>query len=48
MTRPLRFGILGAAKIAPRALIEPARLGSKVKAKALAPAAGGEDNWKEF
>ncbi len=27
MTRPLRFGILGAAKIAPGALIEPARLG---------------------
>jgi methyl-accepting chemotaxis protein len=27
---------------------EPARLGNKVKAKALAPAAGGEDNWKEF
>jgi predicted dehydrogenase len=29
MSRPLRFGILGAAKIAPRALIEPARLGSE-------------------
>jgi len=29
MSRPLRFGILGAAKIAPRALIEPAKLGSE-------------------
>jgi predicted dehydrogenase len=29
MSRPLRFGILGAAKIAPRGLIEPARLGSE-------------------
>jgi len=27
MNRPLRFGILGAAKIAPGALVEPARLG---------------------
>ena len=29
MTRPLRFGILGAAKIAPRGLIEPAKQGSE-------------------
>jgi predicted dehydrogenase len=27
MTRPLRFGVLGAAKIAPRALIQPAKEG---------------------
>ncbi len=29
MTRPLRFGVLGAAKIAPGALIQPAKLGSE-------------------
>jgi predicted dehydrogenase len=29
MTRPLRFGILGAAKIAPRGLIQPAKEGSE-------------------
>lgn len=29
MTHPLRFGILGAAKIAPGALIEPAKLGKE-------------------
>lgn len=36
MTRPLRFGILGAAKIAPRALIEPARLGLEAEVVAIA------------
>ena len=36
MTRPLRFGILGAAKIAPRALIEPARLGPEAEVVAIA------------
>ncbi|HEU4583343.1 MAG TPA: Gfo/Idh/MocA family oxidoreductase [Polyangiaceae bacterium] len=29
MNRPLRFGVLGAAKIAPGALIQPAKLGSE-------------------
>jgi len=29
MSRPLRFGILGAAKIAPGALVQPAKLGSE-------------------
>ena len=29
MTRPLRFGILGAAKIAPRGLIQPAQEGTE-------------------
>ncbi|MEO8180872.1 MAG: Gfo/Idh/MocA family oxidoreductase [Deltaproteobacteria bacterium] len=29
MSRPLRFGVLGAAKIAPGALVQPAKLGSE-------------------
>jgi predicted dehydrogenase len=36
MTRPLRFGILGAAKIAPRGLIEPAKQGSEATVDAVA------------
>jgi predicted dehydrogenase len=36
MTRPLRFGILGAAKIAPRALVEPARLGAEASVDVVA------------
>lgn len=36
MTRPLRFGILGAAKIAPGALIKPARLGSEATVEVVA------------
>jgi predicted dehydrogenase len=36
MTDPLRFGILGAAKIAPLALIEPARLGREAQVVAVA------------
>jgi predicted dehydrogenase len=36
MTRPLRFGILGAAKIAPAALIQPARLGTEASVEVVA------------
>ena len=36
MTRPLRIGILGAAKIGPKALIVPARLRSDVEVTAVA------------
>lgn len=36
MTRPLRFGILGAAKIAPRGLIEPAKQGSEASVDVVA------------
>lgn len=36
MTRPLRFGVLGAAKIAPRALIEPAKQGTEATVDAVA------------
>src|SRR5688500_19017014 len=46
MTRPLRFGILGAAKIAPRALIEPARLG--LEAEVVAIAARDEQRARAF
>lgn len=36
MTRPLRFGILGAAKIAPAALVQPVRLGSEATIEVIA------------
>jgi predicted dehydrogenase len=36
MHRPLRFGVLGAAKIAPGALVQPARLGPEVSVDVVA------------
>lgn len=46
MTRPLRFGILGAAKIAPLALLDPAKLGNE--ARVVAVAARDEQRARRF